>query len=84
VDGDDAQPGEDRISLGLVLQEDGSGGLAGVLDQLARGMDGMRHGPVQLVVVVAVELVLVPVRPGSVLPCCGCGFGRGLHEPRPG
>jgi hypothetical protein len=36
VDRDDAQPGEDRIALGLTAQEDRPRRLAGVLDELAR------------------------------------------------
>ena len=44
VDGDDAQPGEDRDALGLGAQQDRPGGLAGVLDQLAGGVDDVRDG----------------------------------------
>jgi hypothetical protein len=35
VDGDDAQPGEDRVAVWLGAQEDRPGRLAGVLDEFA-------------------------------------------------
>ena len=69
VDGDDAQPGEDRGALGLASQQDRPGGLAGVLDELARGVDGAGDGALQVAVVAAVELGLVAA--------VHAGFGRG-------
>ena len=36
VNRDDAQPGEDRIALGLTAEEDRPRRLAGILDELAR------------------------------------------------
>jgi len=59
VDGDHAQPGEDRVAVGLGSQQGGPGGLAGVLDQLARGVDGVRDGALEVAVVASVELGFV-------------------------
>ena len=69
VDGDDAQPGEDRGAVGLAAQQDRPGGLAGVFDQLARGVDGAGDGALEVAVVAAVEVGLVAARR------CGCGGG---------
>jgi hypothetical protein len=56
VDGDDAQPSEDRGPVGLAAQQDRPGGLAGVFDQLARGVDGAGDGALKVAVVAAVEV----------------------------
>src|SRR4029453_19126356 len=77
VDGDHAQPGEDRVAIGLGSQQDRPGALAGVLDQFARGVDGVRDGALEVAVVASVEL-------GFVAAGWTRGLGRGLHEPRPG
>ena len=84
VDGYQAQPREYRVALGLRSQEDRPRGLAGVLDELARRTHEVRDGAVQRAVMLAVELLLVTARRRP--PQCrgGGGFGRGLHEPRPG
>ena len=65
---------------GWLRRSDRPGGLAGVLDQLARRADGVRDGAVELAVVAAVELVLV----AAARRLRAWGVGRGLHEPRPG
>jgi hypothetical protein len=77
VDGDGAQPAEDRLAVGLASQQDGPGRLAGVLDELARCAHDVRNRAVQVVVMPLVEVVLVATRRRW------CAFGRGLHEPRP-
>ena len=59
VDGDDAQPGEDRGAVGLAAQHDRPGGLAGVFDQLARGVDDAGDGALEIAVMAAVERLLV-------------------------
>jgi hypothetical protein len=78
VGGDDAQPGEDRVAVGLGAQEGGPGRLAGVFDELARRVYHARDGAMEVAMVLAVEPVLVAAlrrRRGR------CGFGWGLHEP---
>jgi hypothetical protein len=81
VDGDDAQPGEDRVAVGLGAQEGGPGRMAGVFDEFARRAHDACDSAVEVAVVLAVEPVLVAARrPRSSRR----GFGRGLHEPRPG
>ena len=62
VDGDDAQPGEDRGAVGLAAQHDRPGGLAGVFDQFARGVDDAGDGALKVAVMAAVEVVLVAAR----------------------
>ena len=62
VDGDDAQPGEDRGAVGLAAQHDRPRVLAGVFDQLARGVDDAGDGALKVAVVAAVEVVLVAAR----------------------
>jgi hypothetical protein len=42
--GDEVEPVEDRRPVGLGLEHDRPGGLAGVLDQLARCVDGVGDG----------------------------------------
>ncbi len=59
VGGDDAQPGEDGVAVGLVSQQDRPGGLAGVFDQFAWGVDGVGDGALEVAVMAAVERVLV-------------------------
>ena len=49
VDGDDAQPGEDRVAVGLDAQEIGPGCLAGVFDELARRAHDLRDRAVEVV-----------------------------------
>src|SRR5215210_3590632 len=61
VDRDDAQPGEDRVALGLGAQEDHPRRLAGVLDELGRSAHDARYGAVEVALMPAVELVLVTV-----------------------
>jgi hypothetical protein len=78
MDRDDAQPGEDRIALGLTAQEDRPRRLAGVLDELSRPLYGACDGTVELAMMAPLQLVFVPA-------CVGVwGVGRGLHEPRSG
>jgi len=82
MDGDDAQPGEDRVAIGPRSQEERPCGLAGVLDELARRVDDVGHGTLQVAVVAAVKVFLVAARDLRTLG--KCRFGSGLHEPRPG
>jgi hypothetical protein len=55
--------------------------LAGVLEELARGVDRMGDGAVEVAAVAAVELVLVAAWRRPLLLFCRFGFCRGLHEP---
>ena len=71
------------VAVGLAAQQDRPCGLAGVFDELARGVDGARDGALKVVVVAAVELVLVAAR-SRRSACVAWVFGRGLHAPRPG
>lgn len=85
MDGDDAQPAEDRVAVWLTAHEDRPGGLTGVLDQLARGADDVGDRTLEVTMVAAVELVFVAVRPvGRASRDGGSVFGWGLHAPRPG
>ncbi len=59
VDGDYAQPGEDRVAIRLGSEQDGPGGLAGVFDEFARGVDGVGDGAQEVAVVAAEELAFV-------------------------
>ena len=81
VDGDDAQPGEDRVALGLAAQQDRPRGLAGVLDELARRVDDAGDGAVEVAVVAAVELVFVAARRRAVRGAVSVG---GCMSPVPG
>ena len=84
ADRDDVEPAEDRCPVGLGAQQDGPRVLAGVLDELTRGVDRVGDRAVEVAVVAAVELVLVAAQRRATAQRLGCGFGRGLHEPRPG
>ena len=55
VDGDDAQPGEDGGALDGAAQERGAGGLAGVLDDVGRRVDGVGDGLQEAAVTAAVQ-----------------------------
>jgi hypothetical protein len=50
VDGDDAQPANDRVALGLGAQEDGPGRLAGISDELAPSVHGVCDGALEVAV----------------------------------
>ena len=56
VDGDDAKPEEGKGGARLASQQDRPGGLAGVFDQLARGVDDASHCALELAVMAAVEV----------------------------
>src|SRR3954468_14445510 len=72
-----AEPAE-LVAGGLYAEHDCPGGLAGVFDELARGSHDAGDRALELVVVSAIELI------HGVARACGCGLGRGLHEPVPG
>jgi hypothetical protein len=79
VDGHDEQPGEAGAASGLILNELRPGGLAGVLDQFGRGVDGAAHGTPEVSVVALEEIFFVAADLRRVTGC-----GRRLHAPRRG
>ena len=65
--GHDVEPAEDRVRARAAPEQDRPGVLAGVLDELARSVDGVGDGAMQIAVVAAVELVFVAARPRPLL-----------------
>jgi hypothetical protein len=59
VDGDDAQPREDRGAVGLAAQHDRPRALASLFDELAGSVDDAGDRTLKVAVVTAVEVVLV-------------------------
>src|SRR6266540_5374767 len=78
ADGDDVEPAEDRRAVGLGAQHDRPGVLAGVLDHFAGRVDGVSDGTLEVAVMATEQLGFIAAKDR------GGGFGRGLHEPRPG
>jgi hypothetical protein len=78
VDGDNAQPGEDRAAVGLAAQHDRPGGLAGVFDQLARGVDGAGDRALEAAVMAPVERLLVAAGQCK----CGSPLALGVNPQR--
>ena len=81
MDGDDAQPGEDRGALGLGAQKRRPGGLAGVFDQFAGCADGVGDGALEVAVVPAVQRVFVAT---GGLRRCVCWSGAACAPTRAG
>ncbi len=82
--GHDVEPAEDRGPLGLHTKQDRPSVLAGVLDELARGVGRVSNCSAELSVMATVELALVAARRRPLSSYCESGSGRGLHEPRRG